>query len=64
MEVNEILGERIGEGLVRIGKISAEQVETVLAEQKGGDNRLFGEIAHDLGYIDLMDVIEYLEGAS
>ena len=53
--------ERIGEGLVRIGAISEEQVEAVLKKQQEGDNRLFGEIAVDLGFVNIEAIIDYLE---
>ena len=56
--------ERIGEGLVRIGAINEEQVKQVLKRQKDGDNRLFGEIAVDLGYVNIEAIIEYLESKS
>ena len=56
--------ERIGEGLVRIGAIDEEQVKQVLKRQKDGDNRLFGEIAVDLGYVNIEAIIEYLESKS
>ena len=44
--------EKIGEGLIRIGAISKEQVKEILKLQKEGDDRLFGEIAIALGYIN------------
>ena len=46
------MNERIGEGLLRIGAISQEDVDDILAKQKAGDERMFGEIAIELGYID------------
>jgi len=57
----ENTNERIGEGLVRIGAITEEQVETVLKKQHEGDNRLFGEIAVDLGFVNIEAIIDYLE---
>ena len=42
--------ERMGDGLVRIGAMSAAQVGKVLELQKGGDKRKFGEIAVALGF--------------
>ena len=53
--------ERIGEGLVRIGAINEEQVEEVLKRQQEGDKRLFGEIAVDLGFVNIEAIIDYLE---
>lgn len=52
--------EKIGEGLVRIGALSQQQCERVLALQNGGDKRLFGEIAITLGYIQFDVLIKYL----
>jgi hypothetical protein len=52
--------ERIGEGLVRIGAMKPEQVQTVLALQRAGDSRLFGEIAMEKGFIDAKAVKAYL----
>jgi len=53
--------ERIGEGLIRIGAMTAAQVEQVLALQEGGDERLFGEIAIEKGFIDDDAIKRYLE---
>ncbi|MCA1755314.1 MAG: hypothetical protein LC641_11585 [Spirochaeta sp.] len=44
--------ERIGEFLVKIGAMSPEQRAEVLEQQKKEPNRLFGEIAVELGYIN------------
>jgi len=54
-------GERIGEGLIRIGAMKKEAVDDVLSRQSAGDKRLFGEIAIDLGYIDDQAIKDYLE---
>ena len=54
-------GERIGEGLVRIGAMKQEEVDTVLSRQKEGDKRLFGEIAIEMGYIDDEAIRRYIE---
>ncbi len=64
MDAEELLTEKIGEGLVRMGEMIPEQVEKVLTAQGEGDSRLFGEIAVDLGFIDLMSVIRYMEQLS
>jgi hypothetical protein len=53
--------EKIGEGLVRIGAMTKEQVGEVLKLQKNGDKRLFGEIAVDLGFVDVEAIINYLK---
>ncbi len=42
---------KIGEFLVRIGAMSASQVTVVINHQQQGDERLFGEIAMELGYL-------------
>ncbi|MEW5816205.1 MAG: hypothetical protein AB1798_12520 [Spirochaetota bacterium] len=52
--------ERIGESLVRVGAMSQEQTEEVLKRQKAGDSRLFGEIALDLGFIQVRELIDFL----
>ena len=52
--------ERIGEALVRIGAMKSHQVEDVLRLQQGGDRRMFGEIAIELGYIDDQAILKYL----
>ncbi len=53
--------ERIGQGLIRIGAMTEEQVKDVLARQKDGTNRLFGEIAIELGYVDDEAIMRYLD---
>jgi len=53
--------ERIGEGLIRIGAITEEQVKDVLARQKDNESRLFGEIAIELGYVDDEAIMRYLD---
>lgn len=45
------MAERMGDGLVRMGAMKAEQLEKVLAAQKAGDTRRFGEIAMALGFV-------------
>lgn len=44
--------ERIGEFLVKIGAMTPEQRDEILDRQKEEPNRLFGEIAVELGYIN------------
>jgi hypothetical protein len=53
--------ERIGDGLVRIGAMTMEQVRKVLALQKAGDTRLFGEIAIEHGFVNDEAIRRYLE---
>lgn len=53
--------EKIGDVLVRIGAMTAEQVEEVLRTQRAGDRRIFGEIAIELGYIDDEALRRYVE---
>jgi hypothetical protein len=53
--------ERIGEALVRIGAMTPEQVEKVLILQKQGDNRLFGELAIEQGFINDKAIKAYLD---
>ena len=60
-DVEDLIGGKIGEGLVNMGEMTPLQVQDVLGRQEHGDDRLFGEIAVDLGYIDLDTVIRYLE---
>ena len=42
----------IGEILVSMKAMTSEQVRAVLAAQKAGDKRLFGQIALSLGLIE------------
>ena len=57
----ELIPEKIGEGLVRIGAITEDQVKTIVKMQEQGDKRLFGEIAIALGYIDDAAIEKYLK---
>ncbi len=45
------MAERMGDGLVRMGAMQPAQLEKVLAVQKSGDKRRFGEIALALGFV-------------
>jgi len=47
-----VMAERIGERLVRMGVMNPEQVERVLAAQRAGDSRMFGQIALALGFVE------------
>jgi hypothetical protein len=60
-EVSERIGEKIGEALVRIGAMKPYQMDDVLRAQKSGDNRLFGEIAIECGYINDEVLKKYVE---
>ena len=53
--------EFIGQGLVRSRVITPRQVDTILSIQRRDDDRLFGEIAVDLGYTDDRSISEYLQ---
>jgi hypothetical protein len=52
---------RIGDFLVKIGAMNAEQVEHVLRLQSGGDTRIFGEIALELGYLNDDAIKRYVD---
>lgn len=54
------IDEKIGEGLVRGGLMTQEQVTGILAEQKKGDKRLFGEIALEKSFIRVRSLMDYL----
>ena len=55
------MSEKIGEFLIRIGVMIEEQIKEVLQAQKTGDQRLFGEIAIDFGYINDKVLKKYVE---
>ena len=52
--------ERIGEGLMRSGKLTREQVDQIVSTQGNGDTRLFGELAVGLDYVTVGDLLHYL----
>jgi hypothetical protein len=52
--------ERIGEDLLHAGKLERDQVEEIVGKQDNGDDRLFGEIAVDLNFIHIDDLLYYL----
>ena len=54
------MAERIGDGLVRIGAMTAEQRDKVLQIQNDGDERMFGEVAIDLEFIDDQAILDFL----
>jgi hypothetical protein len=56
------MAERIGEYLVARGAMTPSQVTVVINHQKSGDERLFGEIAMELGYLaDNEPIDKFLE---
>ena len=54
--------EKIGEGLIRIGAMTSEQVKKVLQVQRGkyDHDKLFGDIATELQFVDQKIIEEYL----
>jgi hypothetical protein len=59
------MSEKIGDFLVRIGAMTAAQVDEVLKLQEESDEpRLFGEIAIERGYIDDGALRRYVEERS
>jgi len=52
---------KIGERLVLVSAMSKAQVEEVLRRQRAGDDRLFGEIALALRYINDGVLRKYVE---
>jgi hypothetical protein len=56
-----VVEELIGDGLVRIGAMTPQQVRKVLALQKAGDARRFGEIAIELGFVDDAAIVRYIK---
>ena len=61
MDKDKSMEEKIGQGLVHMGAMTKEQVAEVLKRQKQGDKRRFGQIAIELGYVDVKSIIEYLK---
>ena len=52
--------EKIGEGLVRIGAMTEDQRNLVIEKQKAGDDRMFGEVAIEMGFINEEIIMEYI----
>jgi hypothetical protein len=46
------MAERIGDFLVRTAGMQQAQVDSVLAAQKAGDKRTFGDLAVALGFVN------------
>jgi hypothetical protein len=60
----EIMADRIGDFLVKIGAMTPEQVQAVLRLQEMGNRQRFGDIALALGYLSdnsLKRYTDYLE---
>ena len=56
--------DRIGEFLLRIKAMTADQIDQVLEAQKAGDTRRFGDIALELGFVQddaIKRYVDYLE---
>ena len=53
--------ERIGDFLVRIGVMTPEHVALVLERQKETPNKLFGEIAIEMGFINDEAIDAYIK---
>jgi len=53
--------EKIGEGLVKMGAMTKEQVEDVLQRQRDGNDGLFGIMAMELGYVGEDVLLDYVE---
>ena len=53
--------EKIGEGLIKMGAMTSEQVEDILQRQRDGNDGLFGIMALELGYVGKEVLLDYLE---
>jgi hypothetical protein len=60
MAVDSSIEEKIGNALIRREAMRQEEVDAVLKLQNAGDDRLFGEIAVDIGFLDVRELIDYL----
>ena len=60
MSAGSAVEGKIGDALIQRGSMHREEVNAVLKLQKAGDNRLFGEISIDLGFLDVRELIDYL----
>ena len=54
------MNQRIGEYFVSLNILSFEQAEKILEIQKDHPNKIFGEIAVQLSYLDHNEVEDYL----
>ena len=53
--------KRIGDFMLEIGTMKEYQVQEVIRVEKAGDNRLFGEIALELGYTNDNAIKRYVD---
>ncbi len=60
MTVEELIKEKIGDGLVRKGAMNSSSVHQVLIYQACGDKRCFGEIASALRLVNEEDINYYM----
>lgn len=60
MTVEDMLREKIGDGLIRRGAMNKNSVKQVLIYQACGDKRCFGEIASSLRLVDEEEVNKYM----
>jgi len=58
--VEDLLKEKIGDGLVRKGAMKKSSVHQVLIVQACGDSRCFGEIAAALSLVDVEEIHKYM----
>ena len=54
------MAERIGDYMIRTGKMNQAQVDAVVSARAAGDARHFGEVAIALGFITAANVDEFL----
>ncbi len=60
MTIEELLREKIGDGLVRTGSMKKSSVHQVLIHQACGDRRCFGQIASALKLVGDEDINHYM----
>ena len=60
METNAGVEQKIGQALLQRGVLDEKSIDAVLKLQRAGDKRLFGEIAIDLGVLDVRELMDYL----
>ena len=60
MTVEDLLVEKIGDGLVRSGAMNTRSVKQVLIYQACGDKRCFGEIASALRLVEEEEIFHYM----
>ncbi len=60
MTGEELVREKIGDGLIRKGAMNRKTVHQVLVYQACGDKRCFGEIASSLKLVDEEDIFRYM----